>query len=350
MRFIKELLLAAIFTVIFFLVVMALLPSKARVEKKLEIHHPIVQVNDVVKSFKQYPAWSPWGMRDPQTTYQVVSPVPEGVGAKLEWNSPRDEWNRSGSLEILEQTDNEQVKYKLTAPWRGNEKLLTLNFEENDIGAVDASYVLDVDYGWDLFGRVNGLYLESHVGDDLLYSLGQIKTKVEALPDVDYSEDFEATPPVLVQVEPLNVIQINGQAATRDPYAIQPTVLRFTESLTATIDIEKLTRTGPRLAVLNRWGQNYDFTAAVPLKETEAKLPEGVTFTTLEGGRFLKIHYKGPRWDLPRQRDMLVAWAGANGFKTRGHIREEFLNDRGGTGESEIKDADLETNVYLPIE
>src|SRR5690606_3930664 len=121
------------------------------------------------------------------------------------------------------------------------------------------------------------------------------------------------------------------------------TVLRFTETLTATIDIKRLTQTGPRLAVLNRWGQNYDFTAAVPLKETEADLPEGVDFAVVDGGKHLKIQHAGPRWDLPRQRDMLVAWAGANGYKTRGPIVEEFLNDTGGSGDNAVLEADLQT-------
>lgn len=350
MRFIKELLLAALFTAVFFVVLMALLPSKASVERDLEIHHPLVQVYDVVKSFKQFPTWTPWGMRDPRARYEVSGPM-SGPGAKVAWSSQGDEWLGDGSFEVIEQTEGESIKYKITAPWRGQEKVATLSLEENDIGGVDAKYRVDIDYGWDLFGRVRGLYLDSYLGDDLLYSLAHIKNKVEALPDVDYSEDFGEAPPIEVVLQPMNVLQINGQAATNDPYGIQPTVLRFTESLTATIDIQKLTRTGPRLAVLNRWGQNYDFTAAIPVEETEAaEVPENVSFGIIGGGRFLKIFHHGPRWDLPRQRDMLVAYAGANGFKTRGSIIEEFLNDLGGEGENAVVGADLETNIYLPVE
>ena len=55
---------------------------------------------------------------------------------------------------------------------------------------------------------------------------------------------------------PINVLLIPGQAATREPYSIQPTVMNFTRILTATIDIQGLTTTGPGLAVLKRWGQN----------------------------------------------------------------------------------------------
>jgi hypothetical protein len=350
MRFIKELLLAAILTAVFFVVLMALLPSKSSVERELVIHHPISQVYDMVKSFKQFPAWSPWGLRDHGTTYQF-SPTLAGPGAKVDWNSPADPWIGTGSLEVTEQVEGESITYDVVSPWRGKSKTLALTLEENDVGDVIGKYRLDVDYGWDLFGRVNGLYLESHIGDDLTYSLAQIKTKIEALPEVDYSEDLSENPPVLVRMEPLNVLQINGQAATNLPYSVQPTVLRFTESLTATIDIQKLTRTGPRLAVLNRWGQNYDFTAAVPVEETTAaEIPEGVSFGVLPGGNFLKVQYKGARWDLPRQRDMLTAYAGANGYRLRGTIIEEFLNDTGGEGDAAIREADLETNIYLPVD
>jgi hypothetical protein len=347
MRFIKELLLAAIFTAVFFVVLMALLPSRTSVERELEIHHPIVQVQDMVKSFRQFATWSPWGLRDPRTAYEYSEQL-AGPGARVSWNSRGDTWIGDGSWQVREQDEN-TIVYDFDAPWRGN-KTATLSLEEMDTGAVMARYRVDVDYGWDLFGRVNGLYLESHLGDDLLYSLAQIKNKIEALPDVDYSEDFAEFPPIDVVVEPLNVLQINGQAATNQPYSVQPTVLRFTESLTATIGIQKLTQTGPRIAVLNRWGQNYDFTAAIPVEETESEgLPEGVTFGTLEGGRFLKIQHQGARWDLPRQRDMMAAWAGANGYRLRGTVREEFLNDRGGEGDNAITDGDLLTNIYLPV-
>lgn len=350
MRFIKELLLAAILTAVFFVVLMALLPSKSTVERQLEIHHPISQVYDMVKSFKQFPTWSPWGLRDHGTTYQF-SPTLAGPGAKVDWTSPADPWIGSGSFEVTDQVEGESITYNVVSPWRGENKTLVLSIEENDVGAVIGKYKLDVDYGWDLLGRVNGLYLESHVGDDLTFSLAQIKTKIESLPDVDYSDDLGEHPPVLVKMDPVNVLQINGQAATNLPYSVQPTVLRFTESLTATIDIQKLTRTGPRLAVVNRWGQNYDFTAAVPVEETEAaEIPDGVSFGTLDGGNFLKLQYKGARWDLPRQRDMLAAYAGANGYRIRGTIREEFLNDSGGEGANAIREADLETNVYLPVD
>lgn len=349
MRFIKELLLAALFTAVFFVVLMVLLPSKASVERKLEIHHPIVQVYDFIKTFKQFPVWSPWGKRDPRTTYEFT-PALSGPGAQVTWFSGNDPWVGEGSLQVIDESPGEWLNYKLTAPWRGRAKEMDLVIAENDMGAVIATMKVDVDYGWDLIGRVRGLYLESHLGEDLSFALHQIKNKVESFPDVDYSDDFADNPPILVEAEPKNVIQIAGQAATNLPYSVQPTVLQFTNTLTATIDIQKLTRTGPRLAILNRWGQNYDFTAAVPVRETEAELQENVTFATIEGGRFLKIAHTGARWDLPRQRDMLLAWAGANGFVQRGSIIEEFLNEAGGEGATAIRDADLQTNIYLPVQ
>jgi effector-binding domain-containing protein/uncharacterized protein YndB with AHSA1/START domain len=348
MRFIKELLLAALFTAVFFVVLMALLPSKASVERKLEINHPIVQVYDFVKTFKQFPAWSPWGKRDPQTTYEFT-PALAGPGAQVDWFSANDPWVGEGSLQVLDESPGEWINYRLVTPWRGESKDMDLVIAENEMGAVIATLKVDVDYGWDLLGRVNGLYLEGHLGEDLNFALHQIKNKVESFPDVDYADDFGETPPILVESEPRNVIQIDGQAATNQPYSVQPTVMQFTNTLTATIDIQNLTQTGPRLAILNRWGQNYDFTAAVPVRETEGEVPENVSFATIEGGRFLKISHTGARWDLPRQRDMLVAWAGANGFVTRGNIIEEFLNDPGGEGDSAIRDADLQTNIYLPV-
>lgn len=349
MRVIKEFLLAGLFTAAFFVVLMVVLPSKAHVERQIEINHPISQVWDVVKSFRQFPMWSPWGLRDPQATYQFT-PNLAGQGAQVTWYSDRDPRVGDGSLQVIDVSEGEWLDYKLTAPWRGKDKSIDLVIAENDFGVVTATMKVDVDYGWDLLGRVNGLYLESHIGDDLRFSLNQIKNKVESLPMVDYSEDFGEKPPIEVEMEPKNVIQIGGQAATSAPYQIQPTVRGFTDTLTAIIGIQGLTQTGPRLAVLNRWGQNYDFTAAVPVEETEADLPEGVSFGTIEGGKFLKIHVQGPRWDLPRQREMLLAFAGANGYVTRGSLLEEFLNEPGGEGNRAVLEADLETNIFLPIE
>ncbi len=346
MRFIKELLLAAVITVVFFAGLMSLLPDRVNVERKIEINRPISQVYDFIHSFKQFPLWSPWTRRDPATTYRYT-PALTGPGAQVNWFSRRDTWVGEGGLQIVDQSRNEWINYTLDAPWRGK-KTADLTVSENEAGAIVTTFAVHVDYGWDLFGRVMGRYLDGHIGDNLAFSLGQLKNRIEALPDVDYAEMFADDPPVEVEMAPINVLLIPGQASTREPYSVQPTLENFVKILTATIDIKKLTQTGPRLAVLKRWGQTYDFDAAVPVEETEANdLPENVVFTTIGGGPYLKVLYQGPRWDLPRRRDMLLAWAGANGYPVTGRIIEEFLNDRGDS--NELRDADLETNLYLPI-
>ena len=47
MRVIKELLLAAVITVVFFTILMVMLPSSVVVERSIEINRPLVQVYDV---------------------------------------------------------------------------------------------------------------------------------------------------------------------------------------------------------------------------------------------------------------------------------------------------------------
>ncbi len=350
MRFIKELLLAALITAVFFVVLMALLPSQVTVERRVEIHHFPVTVTDAVRGFKLWPIWTPWGSRDPGAVYTYSENL-YGPGARVNWRSS-DPWIGDGSLEIVDQSaDRTRTDYLLTAPFRGEDKRLRLTLRETETGAIDTTLRADVDYGWDLLGRVNGLYLDAHLGDNLNRALVQLKEKIESLPETgDYSIDYEEHVPIAVTMEPRNVLLISGQAATNLAYSIQPTVLRFTETLTATIDIRRLTQTGPRLAVLKRWGQNYDFDAAIPIQETQVDdLVEGVSIDTIEGGLFLKTLVRGPRWDLPRHRDMMVAWAGANGYHVRGRFIEEFLNDRI-EGNNGIMDADLETHIYLPVQ
>lgn len=350
MRFVKELLLAALFTAVFFVVLMALLPSTTYVERRVEIHHHMVTVGDAVQGFKLWPIWTPWGRRDPAATYTYSENL-YGPGARVSWVS-RDPWLGDGSLEIVDQNvDRTRTEYAMNAAFRGDDKRMRLNLRETETGAIDALLRVDVDYGWDLIGRVNGLYLEAHLGDNLNHALVRLKEKIESLPaDGDYTVDYAEHKPILVEMKPKNVLLISGQAATNMPYSIQPTVMRYTESLTATVNIQRLTQTGPRLAILKRWGQNYDFDAAVPIRETEvADLTEGVSIETIEGGLFLKTLVRGPRWDLPRHRDMMMAWAGANGYYVRGRFIEEFLNDRS-EGENGIRDGDLETNIYLPVQ
>lgn len=349
MRFIKELLLAALFTAVFFVVLMVLLPSKTYVERQAEIHHSPVIVADAVRGFKLWPIWTPWGTRDPNAVYSYSDNL-YGPGARVDWRS-RDQWLGDGSLEIVDQTpDFMRTDYNLVAAFKGEEKRMRLNLRETETGTVNAVIRVDVDYGWDLIGRVHGMYLEAHLGDNLNRSLARLRERIEMLPDADYSVDYAEHRPIAVMKQPMNVLKISGQAATSQPYSIQPTVLRFTDTLTAIIDIQRLTQTGPRVAVLRRWGQNYDFDAAVPIAETEVgDLVEGVTLGTIEGGLFLKTVVRGPRWDLPRHRDMMMAWAGANGYYVRGQFIEEFLNDRT-EGDNGIRDADLETNIYLPVQ
>ena len=94
-------------------------------------------------------------------------------------------------MRIVEQVPMERIEYELDSPWRGD-KRARLRMEENEAGAIVTSFRVDVDYDRDLFGASPGA-ISTATGQRPEFRPGQLKNRIEALPDVDYSPPLKAS-------------------------------------------------------------------------------------------------------------------------------------------------------------
>lgn len=103
--------LAVIAVIVFlFLIVVALQPSKFRVERKATIAAPPAVVFGQVNSFRKWNDWSPWAKMDPSAKNSFDGPE-AGVGAKFAWEGNNKVGQ--GRMTILESSPSELIRIKL---------------------------------------------------------------------------------------------------------------------------------------------------------------------------------------------------------------------------------------------
>jgi hypothetical protein len=99
----------AVMTVLF-LIVVALQPSKFRVERKATIAAPPAVVFGQVNSFHKWNDWSPWAKMDPTAKNSYDGPE-AGTGAKFAWEGNNKVGQ--GKMTIMESSPSKLIRIKL---------------------------------------------------------------------------------------------------------------------------------------------------------------------------------------------------------------------------------------------
>jgi hypothetical protein len=205
MNRILEFVLSLLIVAVLFVLIGVILPSHAHVERNVELANPVSQVYDVLNGFRRYNTWQPWARIDPNAKYTTEGPD-FGVGSRISWTS----WEKqigTGSLEITESQAGDSITQSLTNEWYGTNKTYRFKLEPNQqTRATNLVWTLDVDYGWNLFGRYAGMYLNGSVGELMSAGLSQLANVMAAMPVVDYSQ-IEIQ---LVDVEAVDLIAVGA--------------------------------------------------------------------------------------------------------------------------------------------
>ena len=261
-----EFALSLLIVAILFVLIGVILPSHAHVERNVELANPGTQVFDVLNGFKRYNAWQPWAAVDPHAKYTLEGP-PFGVGAKLNWQSMEKQVG-NGTLEIVESTPGDTIKATLDNTWYGSNKTFTYKLEPNQqTRATNLVWTLDVDYGWDLFGRYAGMYLNGSVGELMSAGLSRLANMMATMPVLDYSQ-IQID---LVDVEPVDLVAAGAgvPAAPRKWDEAETAMSKAWSEAEAFVKKNKLTATGPLRRITNVLGEeNNDYDMAVPVQPT----------------------------------------------------------------------------------
>lgn len=325
------------------------LPSHRHVERSVVVSSPARQVFDVVDGFHTYPSWNALRAYDSSVQLNFAGP-PMGPGAQVDWTSQNENVG-NGSLTVAADPAPEQdkhVTWTLVNDWPGANKHMTIDIEPSanqKTSKVTMGY--DVDYGWNLFARYSGLYLQGNAATQIQVQLTSLQNMLATFPTVDYKD--QPIEIVDVTAKPILFVATTAKRTLDD---VADATNSAMAKLHAAIKNDKLTETGPRMTITTNWGdENYDFDVALPVDRADAQVSEPVKSGTSYGGKALMTTFTGSPSLLPLMRLMLKAYAYTHAYsfdeasEGSGRYYDELT-----TTDPNAGDDQQSFNVYLPIQ
>lgn len=258
-----EMLIALLIVLLIAVTVGVLLPSHGHVERSIEVASPLRQVFDSVNTFRRYPQWSGLRNLDPNVKMTLLGPE-AGPRAKVTWTSTSPKVG-DGSMTILSNEQDSEVKIGLDNDWSGTDKTYTVSLipaENRKTLKIMIAY--DADYGWNLLWRYAGLYINGVPATVIQSSLNNLSAMLAGFPNTDYTDqDIQ-----LVEITAKPVLLVNTKAPrTLDDVAEATDTARA--EIEAVMAKAGLTKSAPVMSITTDWGgEDYAFSVAVPVDST----------------------------------------------------------------------------------
>ncbi len=273
-----EILIALALVLALFLVIGVVLPSHRHLEGSVESNRKMTIVYDTVNNVRRLKDWSLMLPGDPALLrYSGGAEGNVGKGARVEFTSPVVAAWKKGSWEI---TDSQappagggkaEVTYAISdeAPGRNKVSVITLTPTGRGGRNVRITQTYDVDYGWNIYGRFLGMYIESQIGDSLDASLAKLSTNLATIPNFDYRvEGSKLTDLKIVQVPAENLLVVSAGSVERSNDAIKKSILSNQEWIKRVMESNDLEPAGPfRLITTELASQTYTFDLAQPVRK-----------------------------------------------------------------------------------
>ena len=388
-RFIEILIALAIVAVLFVLVGL-LLPSERHLTESVETNRKMTIVYDTLSSMRRFDDWNPVALRAIRES-NLTGPA-SGEGATYEYTS-RDERVGSGSWKIVEAVPGERIVYEVENNHRGADKVMTITLEPTGRNNrnVKITQRYDVDYGWNILGRYEGLYVARNVGDSMKMGLARLGNMLATVPNYDYAVLEEQ--PTLVERPARNVLFVPS-TVDRDNDVVQNQMATNMQWIRKVMDANGLEAAGPLQVVTVEFGtENYAFELAQPVRKAgtgpadegddgaaeagdEAAEAEGegegeeavaeaedatpapvvddqpieialqgpVEYRMVEHHQAATTSMEGHMANLPRFRDAVRAWALTRGYETTGRPYEAW---EAGIAASFTDEGEFE--IYWPV-
>ena len=381
-RFIEILIALAIVAVLFVLVGL-LLPSERHLTESVETNRKMTIVYDTLSSMRRFDDWNPVALRAIRES-KLTGPA-SGEGATYEYTS-RDERVGSGSWKIVEAVPGERIVYEVENNHRGADKVMTITLEPTGRNNrnVKITQRYDVDYGWNILGRYEGLYVARNVGDSMKMGLARLGNMLATVPNYDYAVLEEQ--PTLVERPARNVLFVPS-TVDRDNDVVQNQMATNMQWIRKVMDANGLEAAGPLQVVTVEFGtENYAFELAQPVRkagagpadegegagtegetegeggeavaEAEAETPAPVVddqpieialqgpveYRMVEHHQAATTSMEGHMANLPRFRDAVRAWALTRGYETTGRPYEAW---EAGIAASFTDEGEFE--IYWPV-
>lgn len=307
-----------------FVLVALVLPSHRHLSESVETNRKMTIVYDTLNSMQRFKDWNPVMARDPATKLELSGPA-AGVGARVDYDSATQSYVGKGSWTVIESVPGEKVVIAVDSPSLGHDKKATFTLEPTGKNGrnIKVTETYDIDYGWNLFGRIAGLYASRTIGDDLKLGLGRLTTMLASVPNFDYrAEGSTLTGLSVVDVPEENLLVVSAGNIDRSNDAIRKSIQDNLEWINRTIAANGLESAGPFRIITTDFGaEKYAFDVAMPVKKVGAtgalklNIPGGspVSLVHVDAHRAAHATYTGYMAELDAARNSLRAWAVTQG-------------------------------------
>lgn len=323
-----EILISLAIVAALFLLIGIVLPSSRFLAEKIETNRKITIVYDTLNNFSRFKDWNAVPQRDPKMQVKISGPA-AGVGATYEYDSKEI---GKGSWKIVDSVPNERIAIQIEDERRGHDK--RTEFKLKNTGKnnrnVEITQTYKVNYGWDIFGRYAGLYVRSHVGDDMKFGLGKLSNMLASIPNVDYTvygdrlSGLQVTdiPGEHLLVVSAGTLELKDEVLTRSMKANM-------EWINRAMAANGLVAAGPMRIITTEQGRDkYTFDVAQPVRkagEVAGAAVTPMTGLTFAGGspvkyevvaphRAVTAKFTGSLRELENIRNVLRAWSGPRGY------------------------------------
>lgn len=368
-----ELLISLLIVAALFLLVALVLPSSRNLEEKIETNRKLSIVFDTLNSFHRFKDWNALPLHDPSMSLRLSGPD-SGVGAQLDFSSSNSRVG-SGTWKISKSEPDRSVTYDITDIQRGTNKqsVFTLKPTGQNNRNVQITQDYHVDYGFNLMGRYAGLYVRSHVGEDMKIGLQRLTNMLASVPNYDYRVQGSSLTNLRTADRPAeDLLVVNAGSIDRDNDKIKAAMKSDLEWIKRTMDANGLSSAGPVRIVTSELGTDtYTFDVVQPVRKgggtkpaadepadanadknagdkatadatapvqdatpvtagspLQVKIPAGapVTYLQTKPTKVAIADYAGYMAELDAARNALRAWATTQGYEPTDRPYEIYLN------------------------
>lgn len=327
--------LALLFLLLLVVVIGFFLPSKAHMERSIEINRDPSTIFMVINSLNNFNKWSPWFEYDTNAEYTLTGAI-SGVGSKLSWSG--NDKIGIGSNEIIESKLDSYIKTKFFFGQSGKPAFSKLSLLQDE-KTTTVTWAFNNDFGYNVFYRYFGLVLEDMIAPDYERGLKYLKKHVESLPLHDYSNLS------ITEVEAQDTYAYMSQSGLNHE-AITPAITAAYGKLIDFITKNNVTMNGsPKIVNLSTSDDEYQFLAVIPVNDNSLidESNKIQSYTSYQG-KVIKLIHKGPYKNFDISYDILFAYMSQNNLHNNGNSWEDFVTDPANVSEDE-----LITNIYQPI-
>jgi DNA gyrase inhibitor GyrI len=302
-----------------------------RINKTQVIDKPVDEVYASVRDFKQWPAWSPWLIMEPDCALSYADD-----GTSYNWDG---KVIGTGQMQIVAEDAPQSIDYQLSfiKPWKSEAKV-RFAFAQKD-GGTEVSWSMDSKLPFFMFMMTR--MMTAFVGMDYERGLSMLKDYLET-GSVPSKLDFIGRE----KFDGFAYVGIETHCAMAD---IGPAMESDMQRLGAWREESGTEPAGPPFSIYKKWDMvknQTTYVMGVPVSAPASDLPSGLTGGSLAAGEVFKIKHTGPYRHLGNAWSAGYAYARAKVFAEdkKGPHFEIYEGDPTETPENE-----LDTVLYFPV-